>query len=61
MEAGPAGGFEPPPKACPWPLPWPVSLARSATPDGHGYWLVAADGRVFSFGRRSLARPPVRL
>jgi hypothetical protein len=22
----------------------------AATPDGHGYWLVAADGGIFSFG-----------
>jgi len=22
----------------------------TSTPDGHGYWLVAADGGVFSFG-----------
>jgi hypothetical protein len=22
----------------------------AATPDGHGYWLVASDGGVFSFG-----------
>jgi hypothetical protein len=23
----------------------------SATPDGGGYWLVASDGGIFSFGR----------
>ena len=22
----------------------------AATPDGHGYWLVASDGGIFSFG-----------
>jgi ribosomal protein L24E len=22
----------------------------AATPDGHGYWLVAADGGIFTFG-----------
>jgi hypothetical protein len=22
----------------------------AATPDGHGYWLVAADGGIFAFG-----------
>ena len=34
---------------CAWPSPsrpWP------STPDGGGYWLVAADGGVFSFGDR---------
>ena len=25
-------------------------VAMAATPDGDGYWLVAADGGVFSFG-----------
>ena len=25
-------------------------VAMAATPDGHGYWLVASDGGVFSFG-----------
>jgi hypothetical protein len=25
-------------------------VGMAATPDGHGYWLVAADGGVFSFG-----------
>ena len=31
------------------PLNAPV-VAMAATPDGGGYWLVAADGGVFSFG-----------
>jgi hypothetical protein len=25
-------------------------VGEAATPDGKGYWLVAADGGVFSFG-----------
>jgi hypothetical protein len=25
-------------------------VGMQPTPDGHGYWLVAADGGVFSFG-----------
>jgi hypothetical protein len=25
-------------------------VGMAATPDGHGYWLVASDGGVFSFG-----------
>ena len=25
-------------------------MGVAATPDGHGYWLVAADGGVFTFG-----------
>ena len=28
----------------------PRSSGSRATPDGHGYWLVAADGGVFTFG-----------
>ena len=28
----------------------------AATPDGHGYWLVASDGGIFSFGDASLLR-----
>ena len=35
--------------AMPEPLSSPV-LVGAATPDGRGYWLVAADGGVFSFG-----------
>jgi hypothetical protein len=31
------------------PFPPPI-VAMSATPDGAGYWLVAADGGVFTFG-----------
>ena len=31
------------------PLAWPV-VGISATPAGGGYWLVAADGGVFTFG-----------
>ncbi len=27
----------------------------AATPDGHGYWLVAADGGVFAFGDAAFA------
>jgi hypothetical protein len=26
-------------------------VGMAATPDGQGYWLAAADGGVFSFGR----------
>jgi hypothetical protein len=42
----------------------------AATPDGHGYWLVASDGGVFAFGDAqffgstggtALARPVVAL
>jgi hypothetical protein len=25
-------------------------VAIASTPDGHGYWLVASDGGVFSYG-----------
>jgi hypothetical protein len=25
-------------------------VGMAATPDGHGYWLVASDGGIFSFG-----------
>ena len=28
----------------------PMLRDLAATPDGHGYWLVASDGRVFPFG-----------
>ena len=38
----------------PWPghgLIAPV-VGMASTPDAKGYWLVAADGGVFSFGRR---------
>jgi hypothetical protein len=31
------------------PLNAPV-VAMASTPDGHGYWLVSADGGVFAFG-----------
>ena len=25
-------------------------VAMAATPDGHGYWLVASDGGIFNYG-----------
>jgi hypothetical protein len=25
-------------------------VGMTATPDGHGYWLVASDGGIFAFG-----------
>jgi len=25
-------------------------VAMASTPDGHGYWLVASDGGIFTFG-----------
>ena len=28
----------------------PIVGIRSSTPDGGGYWLVASDGGIFSFG-----------
>ena len=31
------------------PLNQPV-VGMAATPDGKGYWLVAADGGIFAFG-----------
>jgi hypothetical protein len=31
------------------PLNQPI-VGMAATPDGHGYWLVAADGGIFNFG-----------
>jgi len=45
------------------PLNKPV-VAMASTPDGHGYWLVAADGGVFSFGDATFygsmgSRPPL--
>ena len=43
-----AQGDAPPYGSTP-PLRAPVA-GIAATPDGHGYWLVAADGGVFSFG-----------
>jgi len=33
---------------CAWPAGQIVSI--TATPGGHGYWLVASDGGVFAFG-----------
>ena len=30
--------------------PEPTLVGMESTPDGHGYWLVAADGGVFAFG-----------
>ena len=32
------------------PPPPPVGVGMNATPDGKGYWLVAADGGIFSYG-----------
>ena len=33
-------------------------VGMAATPDGKGYWLVASDGGIFSYGdARSTARP----
>jgi hypothetical protein len=40
------------PPAMPEPLSSPVDVG-AATPDGQGYWLVASDGGVFSFGDAS--------
>src|SRR5438309_1305089 len=51
--------------------PKPV-VGMAATPDGGGYWLVTADGRIFNFGdanaygspaasAQSLARPAVAM
>ena len=36
--------------------PQPPVVGMASTPDGHGYWLVAADGGVFSLRRRRLLR-----
>jgi hypothetical protein len=41
----PAGGSEAPP-----PKPTGTMVAIAASPDGKGYWLLARDGGVFSFG-----------
>ena len=32
------------------PIPRPVGVAITATPSGAGYWLVASDGGIFTFG-----------
>ena len=31
-------------------------VGMAATPDGRGYWLVASDGGIFSFGVRPFSR-----
>ena len=63
-----SGSDEPVPRAAVHPIPPashtspripPASAGGSrvaATPDGHGYWLTAADGGVFSFGDAALLR-----
>jgi len=33
-------------------------VGMAATPDGGGYWLVAADGGIFSFGRATFHGSP---
>ncbi len=42
-----AAGLAPPAGASPLNQPM---VGMAATPDGHGYWLVAADGGIFTFG-----------
>jgi len=32
-----------------------IAKAMAATPDGHGYWLVDANGRVYVFGDAAYA------
>ena len=31
-------------------------VGMAATPDGHGYWLVASDGGIFSYSDAALLR-----